>query len=157
MLQKRGMTEIENFLNNNICKYLIDFFKSYKGELKRYLDRNIIQLQEIQTDDKIILDTIDLYKTIRPTQKLKNIELICWPGKGSHTWHKDILYYDLTTITYLNDNYVGGRTWVDKYEVQPKPGKLILFDSSMDHMVTELKQNDRFVLVAWYTNLNREQ
>tara|TARA_R100000329_G_C7539714_1_gene190513 strand:+ start:84 stop:539 length:456 start_codon:yes stop_codon:yes gene_type:complete len=151
------MTEIDNFLNTNICKYLIDFFVSYKGKLKQYGDRKIIQLLEIQTDDKIILDIITLYKKIRPTQKLNNIELICWPGKGSHNWHNDIIYYDETTITYLNDNYVGGRTWVDKYEVQPKTGKLILFDSNIDHMVTDLKQNHRYVLVAWYKNLDREQ
>ena len=154
MLQKRGMTEIDNFLNNNICKYLIDFFKSYKGKLKQYEDRNIIQLLEIQIDDNIILNIIDLYKSIRPTQKLNNIELICWPGKGSHNWHNDVKYYDQTTITYLNDDYIGGNTWVDKYEVQPKTGKLILFDSSIDHMVSALKQNDRYVLVAWYTNPN---
>ena len=70
------MTEIDNFLNTNICKYLIDFFVSYKGKLKQYGDRKIIQLLEIQTDDKIILDIITLYKKIRPTQKLNNIELI---------------------------------------------------------------------------------
>tara|TARA_R100000388_G_scaffold94712_1_gene82918 strand:+ start:407 stop:859 length:453 start_codon:yes stop_codon:yes gene_type:complete len=150
------MTEIENFLNKNICKYLIDYYESYQGNLKQYGDRKIIQLLQIKVDDNIVKDVIEVYRKIRPNQNLNNIELICWPGKGYHDWHDDTIYYDHTTITYLNDDYVGGKTLVGDYEVQPSVGKLIIFNSKIKHKVTNLEKNNRYVIVAWYTNADRK-
>ena len=68
------MTEIENFLNKNICKYLIDYYESYQGNLKQYGDRKIIQLLQIKVDDNIVKDVIEVYRKIRPKQNLNNID-----------------------------------------------------------------------------------
>ena len=150
------MTEIENFLDKKICKYLIDYYESYQGNLKQYGERKIIPLSQIKIDDNVVNGVIEIYKKIRPNQNLSNIELICWPGKGSHDWHDDTIYYDYTTITYLNDDYVGGKTLVGNYEVKPSIGKLILFNSQIKHKVTNLEKNNRYVLVAWYANMDRK-
>ena len=78
------------------------------------------------------------------------MELIYWPVGEYHDWHDDTIYYDKTTITYLNDNYEGGRTKVQNYEVVPKMGKIILFDSDKKHKVSPLLKGERYVILAWY-------
>ena len=48
--------------------------------------------------------------------------------------------------------FKGGSTYVEDYCVKSQTGKIILFDSSKKHKVTELKEGSRFVLLAWYSN-----
>lgn len=146
------MIEIENFLHPNICKYLIDFFHENEKESHIFNKRKKIHLMHLNNKDPIIVNIINLYKKIKPTQVLDNIELVYWPPGESHDWHDDTIYYDFTTITYLNDNYVGGETTVEQYKTTPKTGKILLFSSSKIHKVDLLEKGKRYVIVAWYKN-----
>ena len=143
------MTEIENFLNKDTCKYLIDFFNKNLDKTIKFNLRHLIRLYDIK-DDQNITNLINVYKSIRPKQKLENIELIMWPEGESHEWHDDATYYKYTTITYLNEDYEGGITHVEDYKVTPKIGKIILFNSNKQHMVSQLERGIRFVILAWY-------
>ena len=145
------MTEINDFLNQNICKYLVDYFQNNIDRSQVYNKRFKILLDKIN-DDNVILNVVKLYKNLRPQQILKNIELIKCPKGESMDWHKDTPFYDITSITYLNQGYKGGLTYIEDYCVNSQTGKIILFDSSKKHKVTELKEGSRFVLIAWYKN-----
>ena len=145
------MTEIDDFLNQNICKYLVDYFKNNVDKSQVFNKRYKILLDKIN-DDNVILNIVKLYKNLRPQQILKNIELIKCPKGESMDWHTDTAFYDITSITYLNQDYKGGSTYVEDYCVKSQTGKIILFDSSKKHKVTELKEGSRFVLLAWYSN-----
>ena len=145
------MTEINDFLNQNICKYLVDYFQNNIDRSQVYNKRFKILLDKIN-DDNVILNVVKLYKNLRPQQILKNIELIKCPKGESMDWHKDTPFYDVTSITYLNQGYEGGLTYIEDYCVNSQTGKIILFDSSKKHKVTELKEGSRFVLIAWYKN-----
>ena len=68
----------------------------------------------------------------------------------SRDWHDDTDYYNKTTITYLNQEYDGGRTIVGNYTVEPETGKIILFNSNIKHKVLPLIKGDRYVMLVWY-------
>lgn len=154
------MTEIENFLHKNICDYLIDFFDSYdKSELKVHNKRLRIHLNK-HLEDPTIKNIFSLYSNLRPFESIKNIELIKWPVGEFHPYHIDNGYeeegcnYDTTTITNLNDNFKGGYTWVKNYKVEPKTGKIIIFNSWCEHKVDKLLENERYVILCWYKKKN---
>ena len=100
----------------------------------------------------MIHNIINKYIKLKPRKKLKNIELAYWPIGESHDWHDDTIYYDVTTITYLNENYKGGITTVEDYNIKTEKGKICIFDSSKKHKVSTLEAGERFVLLAWYVN-----
>ena len=85
---------------------------------------------------------------------ISNFEILKWPVGEYHDWHTDTIYYDKTTITYLNKGYKGGRTTVDNYTVEPETGKIILFDSGIRHKVSPLIEGERYVILVWYNLIN---
>jgi len=143
------MIEIENFLSQDICDYSINYFRRNKKHSLKFNKRKKLNLQD-EKKDPVILNLITRYSKIYPNYYLKNIELIYWPIGEHHDWHDDTIYYDKTTITYLNKNYEGGRTIVKNYEVSPETGKIILFDSDIKHKVSPLLNGERYVILAWY-------
>lgn len=80
------------------------------------------------------------------------MELISWLKGGFHDWHDDTIYYKYTTITYLNDNFIGGRTELKDLIIEPEVGKFIGFDASTQHKVNKLESGSRYVILAWYNN-----
>ena len=155
------MTEIENFLDKNICKYLIDFFNSVdENKISTHRTRMIVKLKDF-IDDPTINNVFKLYEKLRPFEYLFNIELIKWPVGEFHPYHIDNGYhvngsnYDTTTITNLNEDYIGGITWVQNYEIKPKIGKIVIFNAWLEHKVTKLEKNERYVILAWYRKSRR--
>ena len=73
------------------------------------------------------------------------------------TWHKDsheIIYgATITLIIQLNDNYDGGdvkyRIEDVEYTIPKKQGSVFVFDSNIDHCVTELETNKRYSMNVW--------
>lgn len=141
------MKVINNFLTKKECENLIEKFKSLDGHFKLFQKRYIINLNHWPAEQ---LFTNVIKKFIRKDLKINNIEIIFWPVGEYHDWHDDTIYYDVTTITYLNEGYEGGRTIVEDIEIKPETGKYIEFDSNKKHMVTKLISGERFVLLCWY-------
>ena len=143
------MKVINNFLSNEDCKNLIEKFKSLDGKFIPFRNRFLINLEQ-WPKESLFINTIKKFE--RDDIKIKNILIIFWPIGESHDWHDDTEYYDITTITYLNENYDGGRTIVEDIEITPETGKYIEFNSNKKHMVTEVISGQRFVLTCWYKN-----
>jgi hypothetical protein len=138
--------QIDNFLSKDIClKLILKFKEEYNGKYQKYCDRFLLNLLE-HRNDELFNEIIKKYES----EKIKNIEIVFWTIGEFHDWHDDSKYYNTTTITYLNDDYEGGRTIVDKVEIKPKIGKYVKFDSKINHMVTKLIKGERFVLICWY-------
>jgi hypothetical protein len=138
---------IDNFLTEDFCNKLIENFKKYKNKHRKFNNRYLIKLNEYK-EDVLFKEAINKY--FKQDKKIKNIEILSWEIGESHPLHNDAKFYDYTTITYLNENYVGGRTIVNNIEIEPKIGKYIGFDSKEMHMVTELISGERYVLICWY-------
>jgi hypothetical protein len=143
------MKETNNFLSEKECQDIIDKFKSLNGNYttyaKRYLLNFDVWFKEIQFENI-------KKKFLKKNKKIHNMEVVFWPVGEFHIKHNDTKYYDFTTITYLNENYEGGRTIVEDVEIIPKTGKLLEFESNKLHMVTKLISGERFVLLCWYKN-----
>jgi hypothetical protein len=143
------MKVIKNFLTNEECKNLINKFKFLNGNYTIYGKRYLINFDQF-LNDPLFVDIVKKFK--REDIKIKCMQIVFWPVGESHNWHDDTIYYDITTITYLNDSYEGGRTIVENIEIEPEVGKYIEFNSNKMHMVTELISGERFVLLCWYKN-----
>jgi hypothetical protein len=81
-------------------------------------------------------------------------EIVAWPKGSGQSAHYDTASPEtvFTSITYLNDRYTGGRTFiVNDIEVVPKVGRTVAFDGNHYlHGVTEVTDNFRYTLPIWY-------
>tara|TARA_R100001086_G_C11685296_1_gene216963 strand:+ start:61 stop:510 length:450 start_codon:yes stop_codon:yes gene_type:complete len=143
--------EIDKFLTKEICNYCINFFENNSNHWQHFNKRQKIQLQNLLNKNLEINRLYIKYMKLYPNHKLKNIEIIKWPAGEYHDWHDDKIYYNKTTITYLNEDYEGGRTTVENYTVEPKIGKIIFFDADKKHRVSMVTRGPRYVMLAWYT------
>ena len=65
------------------------------------------------------------------------------------------LHYDtgdlLAFIIYLNDNFVGGETVINKKQIEPKTGRMIIFSNGrLEHCVNNIQEGTRYTLIGWY-------
>jgi Rps23 Pro-64 3,4-dihydroxylase Tpa1-like proline 4-hydroxylase len=66
---------------------------------------------------------------------------------GDKIQFKDVL----AGVLYLNDNYSGGSTGFESFQVEPKLGRLIVFSNSYyRHCVNEVRGDDRYTLATWF-------
>ena len=151
------MIEIKNFLTEKTCKDCIDFFNKNYSKTKIFRKRKKLDLLNLTKVNVKIKKLIDKYSKIYPGYNISNFEILKWPVGEYHDWHTDTIYYDKTTITYLNKDYKGGRTTVDNYTVEPETGKIILFDSGIRHKVSPLIEGERYVILVWYNLIKREE
>jgi len=138
---------IKSFLSKDHCTNLINRFKNYNGKFEKFNKRFLLKLLKYP-EDTLFKEIINLYHL--PNQKIENIEILFWEIGESHPWHTDKVFYKYTTITYLNEGYVGGRTIIENTTIEPETGKFIGFNADKMHCVTELKSGERFVLICWY-------
>jgi|TARA_R100000426_G_C4758230_1_gene86067 hypothetical protein len=146
------MISIKNFLSKEVCNYCINFFNINESKASFYQKRKKIHILEMLNLDPKIDWLVDKYKEIYPGYYIKNFEILKWPIGEYHDWHDDSAYYNKTTITFLNENYEGGRTTIDNYTAEPETGKIILFNSDVKHKVSPLINGDRYVMLVWYKN-----
>ena len=142
--------EIDKFLPKKTCDYCIKFFEDNKKHWQSFNKRDKIHVQNILNFNLTINRLYLKYTKLYPNHKLINLEILRWPSGEQHVWHDDTLFYDKTTITYLNENYEGGKTTVEDYTVEPKTGKIILFDADKKHKVSMVTKGPRYVILAWY-------
>ena len=147
------MIEIRNFLSKEECNYCINFFDTNESRSVYFHKRKKLEIRSLLNEDIHIKKLIIKYSVIYPGHYISNFEILKWPVGEYHDWHNDTIYYDKTTITYLNENYDGGRTMVDNYSVEPEIGKIILFDANVKHKVSVLTKGDRYVMLAWYNSI----
>jgi hypothetical protein len=80
-------------------------------------------------------------------------EIVAWLQGTSQAAHHDTANPDtvFTSITYLNDRYIGGRTFiVDDIEVVPKIGRTVYFDGNYYLHGVSAVAGTRFTLPIWY-------
>ena len=144
-----------------ICEEILDIFKRNKRKYLSYGSSIIIDLNKIRGEDYITVKkaaTI-IERSVSKTFGIMFIEyaqIVKWPPGSSMNLHYDDgrKSTDLVSITNLNDNYMGGETYIkqENITIVPKTGKTISFDGmKYEHGVNEVTSNSRYTLIMWYT------
>jgi len=146
------------FLDKQTCLNLIEKFKLYKHKTIKFKNRFLLRLNDV--NDVLFYEIKKHYDkfflNILNDSYLRNIEIVYWSKGEYHSEHIDTPYYDHTVITNLNDEYIGGRTFIKNEEVQPYVGKMIMFDSNIPHSVSEVLDGERYTLMVWYNRNNNK-
>tara|TARA_R100001530_G_C4234417_1_gene133561 strand:+ start:152 stop:625 length:474 start_codon:yes stop_codon:yes gene_type:complete len=86
-------------------------------------------------------------------------QVITYPTGSSKMFHFDKARDSTTgaSITFLNDNFVGGQAIVEGIEITPIVGRTYYFDGRMyKHGVLNIIKGIRYTLSIWYTNEKRK-
>lgn len=84
---------------------------------------------------------------------IENAEIVKYPQGASKCYHYDVARKstEAASITYLNDDYIGGQTVISGVNVQPLQGRTVYFDGTSNrHCVENVLKGDRYTLSIWY-------
>ena len=154
----------ENFISPSECQELIDLSKANKEEIPygnetRGGDTFLTTLDGIYFDEgknSVVERVTNLCKTFDDRVVIDYAGVVRWPVgtfmKPHIDPHRPNQEPDLfAAVLYLNDDFTGGYTGFEEYEVKPETGKLLLFSNSVyKHHVTEVEGVERFALSIWY-------
>lgn len=120
--------DLTNYLDITIREAILEYLKEFGGSLSDYL---------MSSDYKIAA---------------WKIGVTMWPHVDTK---RDIDYKQalgprpsITGLSYLTDDYEGGEIIFPEFNIsiKPKAGSVILFDSTLEHGVNEVKSGDRKTL-----------
>lgn len=154
----------ENFISPSECQELIDLSKANKEEIPygnetRGGDTFLTTLDGIYFDEgknSVVERVTNLCKNFDDRVVIDYAGVVRWPVgtfmKPHIDPHRPNQEPDLfAAVLYLNDDFTGGYTGFEEYEVKPETGKLLLFSNSIyKHHVTKIEGVERFALSIWY-------
>ena len=151
----------DDFINTEQSKNIINFYNNHSIHSFEYrTDFNNVSyplnILNQYKNEQILNDSINkiikICKGFISDSKLDNLEIVKRPSNSSMGYHVDSVTGDvLAGIVYLNDDYSGGSTGFESFQVEPKVGRLIIFSNShYRHCVNEVKDNDRYTLSSWF-------
>ena len=172
----------ENFISSDECQRFIDLSLANKGKEMPYGDETrggdtyltTVEWKDHTAvylggdvdptipslDDEVITRVKSICKSFDSTSNLDYVGVIRWPVGTFMKPHFDdnnVHNPDIfAAMLYLNNNFSGGCTCFEDFEVKPEPGKLIIFSNSQYlHYVSKVEGDERFVLSFWYNSLNK--
>ena len=100
----------------------------------------------------IVSKITDKCKKFDNNIRLQNLEIVKWPFNSWMDPHFDDDLDDVfASIVYLNDNFLGGQTAFDTFQIDAKLGRLLIFSNRYyRHSVKRVKFKTRYTLAAWY-------
>ena len=151
----------DDFINAEQSKNIINFYNNHliHSYEHRSCDNQISYPLKIlnrykheHTLNTCVDRIIKLCKGFVHDAKLDNLEIVKRPPSSSMDYHVDSITGDvLSGIVYLNDDYFGGSTGFESFQVEPKVGRLIIFSNShYRHCVNKVKGNYRYTLSSWF-------
>ena len=144
----------DNLLDEDECKFLINFYEDNKKLEKQHRDTLYMDLVPNMHNNVNLL-----------AEKLTNISklffakifwmhLVKWSPGSFQDLHFDTAEKDtvLSSITYLNDNFEGGETYFEEGTIfKPKKGRGLFFDGNFyKHGVKKVENDTRYVVATWY-------
>ena len=172
----------ENFISPDECQRFIDLSLANKGKEMPYGDETrggdtyltTVEWKDHSAvylggdvdptipslDDEVVTRVNSICKSFDSTANLDYVGVIRWhvgtfmkPHFDDNNVHNPDIF---AAMLYLNNNFSGGCTCFEDFEVKPEPGKLIIFSNSQYlHYVSKVEGDERFVLSFWYNSLNK--
>lgn len=142
-----------NFISTSDCDYLVDLYKKNQNLSFQYVRTRPLFLTDLtdETANKVI-DKIRSYaeNLEKCSLTVDTAQIVCWPVGSFMDRHLDPATDVFAGLIYLNDDYHGGHTGFVDREVKPEKGKFVIFyNSILEHWVTDVEMNERFVLATW--------
>ncbi len=146
---------IENFLSDDECDFVIDYFKksSHKEEWR---GTYLISLNFQPFNPRLSYIRFKYTYRIKKKFKLKKNydQIVFWPASSSMKMHRDgevEKNNEWTSVCYLNDNFEGGKTLIEDMTIKPKKGTLVVFPSKkLYHGVSKVKKSSRYTFISWW-------
>lgn len=163
------MKYLKNFVSKTHCNQIYNYLKEHTSQsynldnTRPWFENNNIFYTKIE--DPYIKNIVRNYiikLSIEISFHFKKIiyphytDLVLWHKGKSMEAHVDDSLEILkpryvSSIIYLNDNFTGGKTFVDKKEYTPEQGSVLIFRSNIKHGVTEVKEGARGTIASWFT------
>ena len=158
----------DNFLKEAECENLIKIFGDWSIKMIKHRDIHVLHLydiKEMNLSDKAFCQEICESTNERINQItnrhyfMETITLSFWPENSKQNFHidKTRMHTNYTSITYLNQNFQGGKTLVFEdanhmMTCTPKTGRTLCFDGKKHyHGVTPIESQNRYTLNIWYS------
>ena len=105
-------------------------------------------------DHEVVTRVNSICKNFDSDANLDYVGVVRWPigtFMKPHVDDNNVHNPDMfAAMLYLNNNFSGGHTCFENFEVKPEPGKLIIFSNSHYlHYVNKVESAERFVLSFW--------
>jgi hypothetical protein len=157
MVLKNKIFVFDDVLSSEDCYELIEYYKNSKQQ-KQWRDTFPLDL-----DINVALIHNTIFKIqYCITQLGYNIfpdwcQIVKWNTDTYQDLHHDTANKStiFTSITYLNDEYMGGETFFsDGTLIKPKGGRTLFFDGQYHlHGVKNILHGTRFTLPIWYKGI----
>jgi len=142
----------DNFLTDETCFNLINFFKQNKKLQKDFRNTFIIKITNVDKFQDLLANINNYFS--KTEVEIDWIEIVKWPPNSFQELHNDTASDEtvLSSICYLNDDYSGGQTFFEEGTIfTPKKRRMLFFDGMYyKHGVTKVKNKNRYTLAAWY-------
>jgi hypothetical protein len=152
---------LDNTLSIEECNKLIGIYDSNIDQAHIHRSPTLlrpINIENISTDKEFAREMSKKIEAFAQTY-FKDIsigwaELTRWTPNSWQDFHIDTnkVVAKLTSITYLNETFAGGRTlMVDGTKIKPITGRTLIFDGNKyPHAVENIMYNSRYTLPIWY-------
>jgi len=151
-----------NFLNQKECEDLVQIYLSNSDKYIEWYGSYPLKISNLSGEDlffskQICQIIVNLGVTIFGSNLyIERAEITKWEVESDKGYHRDDARDStvLSSITYLNNDYIGGETFFDnKLVVTPEVGKIIFFDGKKYlHGISKVSKNPRYTLAIWYTD-----
>lgn len=167
--------EIPNIVTSEFCDEVIEYFDK-SGKRSWWQDHEdfhgrTLSPKDIDDNPELVLKIkVFQQKAVQIASKLfynekfiysEFMDIVYWGPGMSMKPHIDNGYSDddplrsryYSSICYLNDSYDGGHTIFPNQNKAciPEKGKMVIFPSSIEHGVSEVKDGSRYTLATWFT------
>jgi len=148
----------ENFLSDQDCDNIKKIAIESYNKSEAFRDIHVLEIIKANYDLSKKLGFV--YSNYLGTKNIvafpELLQFTYWTPNSFQDLHFDVTRdsTNLTSITYLNDDYEGGETYFENdVVVKPKKGKVVFFDGKKyKHGVSKITQGNRYVCAFWYTN-----
>ena len=148
----------KNLIIKEACEFLKNTALQNEDKATPFRDIHTLDLNKINFDySNKINNYLTNFLGIRGIIAYPELmQLTIWKKNSKHNLHYDVTRdsTNLTSITYLNDDYKGGETVFDNgIVIKPEVGKTVFFDGKdYLHGVNSIIEGQRYVMAIWYTS-----
>ena len=155
----------DNFISKSDCDFIIQEYEKKGTYHSKWCDADgFTFMLEDFSENQRMLDILNKIASVTGYD-IEWGEIVKRLPGTEHPKHFDIAEEStiFTSVTYLNDNFTGGETYIINditfkkhvrdlsVKISPKTGRTLYFDGKRyEHGVTEVKDSHRYTLAIWY-------